>query len=134
MTFPTSGKYIIVGVPGAFTAPCQSQMPGYLQNADKFKSAGIQQIYVVAVNDFFVTKAWKEHQDTKPDLVRFISDATGEFTKAMGQLFDASGLLGNHRSKRYTAVVEDGKVTKLEVEKEAPDVTVTAADAVLKSL
>jgi peroxiredoxin len=28
-------------------------------------------------------------------------------------LFDASGLLGNHRAQRYVAVVEDGKVVSL---------------------
>ena len=48
--------------------------------------------------------------------------------------FDASGLLGNHRSLRYAAVVEDGIVKKLFVEDEAPSVTVTAAENVLKAI
>lgn len=49
-------------------------------------------------------------------------------------MFDASGLLGNHRSKRYVATVQDGKIEKLEVEDEAPNVTVTDAKKVLGSL
>ena len=39
----------------------------------------------------------------------------GEFTKSVGLDFDASGLLGNTRSQRYAAVVEDGKVVNLQV-------------------
>lgn len=134
ITLPSSGKYIIVGLPAAFSAPCQSQLPAYLEHISQFKSKGAQGIYIIAVNDFFVMKAWKDHQDIKDDFVTFVSDSTGEFTKAMGQLFDATGLLGNHRSKRYVAVVEDGKVKSLEVEKEVTEVTVTSADSVLKAL
>lgn len=42
--------------------------------------------------------------------VRFIADATGEFTNALDLSFDATKVFGNHRSKRYALVVEDGKV------------------------
>jgi peroxiredoxin len=48
--------------------------------------------------------------------------------------FDASGLLGNHRSSRYAAVVENGKVLSIFKEDEAPSVTVTSADNVLQTL
>lgn len=58
----------------------------------------------------------------------------GDFTKAMGLDFDASGLLGNVRSKRYVAVVEDGIVQAVYVEDEPPNITVSKADAVLKTL
>lgn len=80
--------------------------------------------------------AWGEKLagSKKHDIVHFVSDGTGHFTNAMGQLFDASGLLGNHRSKRYVAVVDNGKISKLEVEDEAPNVSVTAADKILGGL
>lgn len=55
-----SGKNLIVGVPGAFTPPCSSHVPGYVEHADKFTQKGVQNIYVVAVNDAFTTQAWKE--------------------------------------------------------------------------
>ena len=48
--------------------------------------------------------------------------------------FDASGLLGGHRSQRYAALVEGGVVKKLYVEDEAPSVTVTSAENVLKAI
>lgn len=31
-----------------------------------------------------------------------------QFTRSIGADFDASGLLGNTRSQRYVAIVEDG--------------------------
>lgn len=48
--------------------------------------------------------------------------------------FDASGLLGNHRSSRYAAIVENGVVEKIFVEDEAPSVTVTKSENVLAAL
>lgn len=57
-----------------------------------------------------------------------------QFTTASGQLFDASGLLGNKRSSRYAAIVNNGTVEKIFVEDEAPSVTVTKADNVLQQL
>jgi 2-Cys peroxiredoxin 5 len=66
---------IIVGVPGAFSPQCTDQVPGYLENAEKFASKGVQGIYVVPVNDVFTVKAWKEKLggNDKP-LVHFLAD------------------------------------------------------------
>ncbi len=49
-----------VGVPGAFTGTCSAQVPGYIKAYEQFKERGVDNIYIVAVNDVFVTKAWKE--------------------------------------------------------------------------
>jgi hypothetical protein len=45
-----------LGVPGAFTPPCSSQVPQYIADYEKFKEKGVKNIYVVAVNDAFVVK------------------------------------------------------------------------------
>lgn len=63
-----------------------------------------------------------------------MSDSTGEWTKALGLEFDATGLLGGLRSKRYAAVVEDGTVKSLFVEDEAPNLTVSTSGSLLKTL
>jgi peroxiredoxin len=73
-----SGKNIIVGVPGAFTPPCSSQVPGYAEKADEFAQKGVQGIYVVAVNDAFTTQAWKEKLGVKNQIVHFLADDNGE--------------------------------------------------------
>ncbi|KAG1750636.1 Redoxin-domain-containing protein [Suillus paluster] len=134
ITLDLSGKNIILGVPGAFTPPCSSQVPQYIADYDKFKAKGVNNIYVVAVNDAFVVKAWKEKLAPQGTGVRFIADDKGEFTSGVGLLFDASGLLGAPRSKRYVIVAQDGKVDFLAVEEQPANITVTAANLVLAQL
>jgi peroxiredoxin len=73
-----SGTNVVVGVPGAFTPPCSSQVPGYSEHASKFAEKGVKGIYVVAVNDAFTTQAWKEKLGVKSDLVHFLADDTGD--------------------------------------------------------
>ncbi|KAF2216421.1 hypothetical protein CERZMDRAFT_56131 [Cercospora zeae-maydis SCOH1-5] len=128
------GKIVVVGVPGAFTPPCSSQVPGYVEKAEQFAAKGVTGIYIVAVNDAFTTKAWKEKNNWNSPLVHILADDKGEFTKASGLDFDASGLLGNHRSQRYAAIVEGGVVKSIFVEDEAPSVTVTSAENVLQAV
>jgi len=128
------GKIVVVGVPGAFTPPCSSQVPGYLQHADAFAAKGVAGIYIVAVNDQFTTAAWKEKLGGSHNLVHFLADDTGAFTKAAGLSFDASGLLGGTRSQRYAAIVNNGVVEHIFVEDEAPSVTVTGAEKVLAAI
>ena len=43
-------------MPGAFTPTCHSQAPGYIEKHDEFKARGINEIYIICVNDVFVTK------------------------------------------------------------------------------
>ncbi|KAF7986764.1 hypothetical protein HWV62_20354 [Athelia sp. TMB] len=131
--FPLSltGKNILIGVPGAFTPPCSSQVPGYISNYEKFKERGVKDIYVVAVNDAFVTKAWKQKLAPDGTPVRFIADDTGAFTGALGLLFDANALLGAPRAKRYVIVTEGDTVEHIALEEDPTQVTVTSADAVL---
>lgn len=128
-----SGKSIVIGVPGAFSPACSaSHVPGYLSNLKKFQDAGVSQIFVVGVNDAFVMKAWGESIDKNHSL-KFLADPKGEFTKEWGVLFDASKFFGNERSKRYAALVEDGKVTAAFVEPDNVSVEVSAAENVLKN-
>lgn len=66
---------LVVAVPGAFSSTCSNQVPGYVEHAEQFAAKGIEGIYVVAVNDVFVMKAWKK--DLKADkspMFHFIAD------------------------------------------------------------
>ncbi|KAK5045485.1 hypothetical protein LTR84_009103 [Exophiala bonariae] len=121
-----SGKGVIVGVPAAFSPSCSDKhVPGYLASG-RLKDAG--KIFIVSVNDAFVTKAWgkalDEHQSSG---VRFLADPAGQFSKAWDVLFDATPALGNHRSKRYAITTQDGQVVKVSIEAEPGAVTVSGA-------
>lgn len=104
-------------MPGAFTGTCSAQIPGYIGTYEQFKGKGIDNVYVVAVNDVFVLKcvtlfleskeilvmgccrAWKTQMAPEGTRVRFIADDKAELTLALGMLFDATPLLGGPRSK-----------------------------------
>lgn len=86
------------------------------------------------MNDAFVTKAWSEALDAPSD-VRFIADASGEFSKKFDTLLaDAAKFFGNARTKRYAAIVENGKVTKEFVEPDNFGLEVSVAENILKQL
>ncbi|KAF9650380.1 Redoxin [Thelephora ganbajun] len=129
-----TGRNVFVGVPGAFTGACSAQIPGYISTYEQFKEKGINNVYVVAVNDVFVLKAWKTQMAPDGTKVRFIADDKAELTLALGMLFDATPLLGGPRSKRYVVVTDGDKIISVAVEPVPGEVTVTAADKVLPLL
>ncbi|KAK2459843.1 hypothetical protein APHAL10511_008164 [Amanita phalloides] len=79
------GKNIIVGLPGAFTETCtNAHVPAYIANYEKFKAKGINDIYIVSVNDLFVMQAWKKSLASEGTAVHFVADDDGTFTGALG--------------------------------------------------
>ena len=112
-------KVALFAVPGAFTPTCTNMhMPSFVNNAAAFKAKGIDTIAVTAVNDAFVMEAWKKSTSAEGK-IEFLSDGNGEFAKAIDMAFDGSGNGLATRSKRYSMLVEDGVVKKLNIE-EAP--------------
>lgn len=128
-----SGKKVVLfAVPGAFTPGCsQAHLPGYVVNADAIKAKGVDTIACVSVNDAFVMGAWGDAQNAEEILM--LADGNGEFTKALDLELDASGFGMGTRSQRYAMVVEDGKVTAMNVEPDA-GVDVSAAEKILEVL
>ncbi|KAL2828991.1 Redoxin [Aspergillus cavernicola] len=124
------GKGVIIGVPAAFSPACSSShIPGFIKHP-KLKEAG--QVFVVAVNDPFVTKAWGVSLDpTGESGIRFLGDPSGKFSDALDVSFDSTAIFGNQRSKRYALLVEDGKVKEAFVEPDNTGLKVSAAENVL---
>lgn len=56
-----------------------------------------------------------------------LADTTGEFTKALGLDQDLA-VLGGLRSKRYSMIVNDNKVTQLNVEPDGKGLTCSLAE------
>jgi len=124
-------KVALFGLPGAYTPVCSAaHLPGYVENAAKLRAAGFDAIACVSVNDPFVMDAWGKATGAD-DKVMMLADAEGAFTKAIGLVLDlpAFGLVG--RSERYSMVIEDGVVKKLEIEKSVLDHDGTSAVCML---
>ena len=112
-----AGKTIaLFAVPGAFTPTCSERhLPGYIEQADAFKAAGVDEIWCVAVNDAFVMGAWGRDQKATGK-VRMIADGDAALAKALGLTLDLNGKGLGLRSNRYSMLVKDGKVVTLNVE------------------
>jgi peroxiredoxin len=127
-------KVALFAVPGAFTNTCHKMhMPSITMNADAMKAKGVDTIAVTSVNDVFVMKAWKRDTDLK-DQTEFLADGNAEFAKAIGLDMDGSGFGLGTRSKRYSMLVEDGVVTKLNVEENPGTVEKSGGDTLLGQL
>lgn len=113
----TAGKKIaIFALPGAFTPTCSAQhVPGYVQQAEALKAAGVDEIWCLSVNDAFVMGAWGRDQKTAGK-VRMMADGSAEFTKATGLTLDLTARGMGVRSQRYSMLVDDGVVKTLNVE------------------
>ena len=113
----TAGKTIaLFALPGAFTPTCSAKhVPGYVQHFEDFKSAGVDEIWCVSVNDAFVMGAWARDQNTGTK-VRMLADGSAAFATATGLTLDLTSRGMGVRSNRYSMLVKDGKVASLNVE------------------
>lgn len=113
----SAGKTIaLFAVPGAFTPTCSAKhVPGYVEQAEAFKAAGVDEIWCVSVNDAFVMGAWAKDQQTQGK-VRMLADGDAVFTQATGLVLDLTGKGLGLRSNRYSMLVKDGVVVTLNVE------------------
>ncbi|MCR9939395.1 peroxiredoxin [Vibrio antiquarius] len=124
-------KVVLFAVPGAFTPTCsEAHLPGYVVLADELKAKGIDLIACVSVNDAFVMQAWGEAQNASEILM--LGDGDASFTKALGLEMDTGGF-GGIRSQRYAMIIENGIVTKLNVE-EPKEFEASKAETILAAL
>ena len=128
------GKTIILGMPGAFTKTCSAlHLPGYIKNYELASKKGISKIVCISVNDPNVMKAWGENQNAG-DKIFMAGDPFIKFTKAIGAEVDKSGKGLGIRSNRYTMLVDNGEVKKIEEEKETATCELSAAENFLKAI
>jgi peroxiredoxin len=126
-------KTVLFAVPGAFTPTCsEKHLPGFIDRAGEIRAKGVDQIVCLSVNDAFVMGAWGEDQDSGDEVV-MLADGSGEFTKAIGLEMDGTKFGMGIRSQRWAAIVEDGVVRSLHVEKPM-QFEVSSAEAILREL
>jgi peroxiredoxin len=132
----TKGKKVVIfALPGAYTGTCSTaHMPSFVRNADAIRAKGVDGIYCLAVNDVFVMQSWAKEMGADVANIGMLSDGDGSYTKEIGFDFTAPpvGLIG--RSKRYSMIVEDGKVTSLNEEENPGVCDVSGGETILEQL
>ncbi len=113
-------KIVLFGLPGAFTGTCSTaHLPSFMRTAEAFKEKGVDEIICLSVNDPFVMDAWDKSHGASDAGITMLADPVGELTVALGLEFNAPAIGFVNRSRRYSAVIEDGVLKALN-EEEAP--------------
>ena len=125
-------KVVIFGLPGAYTSVCSAKhLPGYVNMFEQYKEKGIDHVICISVNDPFVMSAWgKEHN--VEDKILMIGDPFLNFTKGIGADVDKSARGLGIRSNRYTMLVDNLKVVKLQEEADTGSCEISAAENFIK--
>ena len=120
------------GLPGAYTSVCSAKhLPGYVNMFEQYKEKGIDHIICISVNDPFVMSAWgKEHN--VEDKILMIGDPFLNFTKGIGADVDKSARGLGIRSNRYTMLVDNLKIVKLQEEADTGSCEISAAENFIK--
>ena len=130
--FLKNKKSVIFGLPGAYTSVCSAKhLPGYVKNSEKYKEKGIDQIICMSVNDPFVMNAWGKENNVG-DKIIMMGDPFLNFTKAIGAEVDKSGRGLGIRSNRYTMLVDNLKIIKIQEEKDTGSCEISAAENFLE--
>ena len=109
-------KIAIFALPGAYTPTCSAQhLPGYVQAAEEFKAAGVDEIWCLSVNDAFVMGAWGR-ENAAGGKVRMMADGSADFTRAVDLVLDLTAKGLGVRSQRYSMLVDNGVVRTLNIE------------------
>ena len=125
-------KAVIFGLPGAYTSVCSAKhLPGYINLHQQYKDKGINLIICVSVNDPFVMSAWGKENNVG-DKIIMMGDPFLNFTKAIGAEVDKSGRGLGIRSNRYSMLIDDMKVVKLQEEKDTGSCEISAAENFLE--
>ena len=97
----------------------------------KQRNKGVTKIICVSVNDPNVMKAWGESQKVE-DKIFMAADPYCEFTKSIGAEIDRHDRGQGMRSARYTMLIDDNVVKKIQAEEDTATCEISAAQNFLK--
>ena len=127
-------KVVLFGLPGAYTPICSAKhLPGYVENHEKYTAKGIDHIICISVNDPFVMDAWGKSNNVGDKIV-MMADPFLNFTKSIGADVDKSAIGLGIRSNRYTMLIDNLKVVKIQEEEDAVACEISAAQNFLNLL
>ena len=125
----------IFGMPGAFTETCtELHIPNILKYKQKLLDLGVEEIFVIVVNDAFVVRRWGYSFDAFNQGITLIADSSSEFSKAVGLVFSVPSIGFYDRSLRYAMLSRDGEVEKFLIEKSEDEISTSGADTLAEAI
>ena len=126
-------KVVLFGLPGAFTGTCTTaHLPSFIRTKDTLAAKGVDEIICLSGNDPFVLKAWSDQ--TGAAGITMLGDPSGDFITAIGMDMTDPPAGFYKRSKRFSALIEDGVVTRLHLEASPGQCEVSAGEALLAQM
>lgn len=126
-------KLVIFGLPGAYTPTCSAKhVPGYVARLAELKQKGVDEVWCVSVNDGYVMASWGRELGALGK-VRMLGDGSADFAKKLGLENDLTAAGMGLRSKRFSLLVVDGVVKRVNVEQPGK-FEVSDADSMLAQL
>ncbi len=110
-------KTVLFAMVGAYTGDCNSaHMPSVIRSADALREKGVDEIFVLTVNDPFVVSQWARDSGAEDAGITMLCDPDAAFTRSvcMDFTFLPKGLV--RRSNRYALVLDDGTVSHALIE------------------
>jgi cytochrome c peroxidase len=128
-------RVVVFGLPGAFTGTCSTaHVPSYMRVLPSLTARGVDEVVCIAGNDPWVMRAWGEQTGAASAGITMLGDPSGAYIEALGTAFDAPDTGFLRRSRRFSALVQDG-IVELWHEEAGPGVCeATAGEAMLAAI
>ncbi|KAI7841316.1 hypothetical protein COHA_004935 [Chlorella ohadii] len=127
-------RAVLFGVPDCGKVCSEQHVPGFLQRWDELRRLGVNKILCVAVGDVAAADAWAQKVGIADgSKIQVVSDPNGAFTRFLGMDQGAPDAPGA-RSLRYAAVVDDGVLLKVCVDKSPAEAQRSSAASVVDVL
>jgi peroxiredoxin len=129
-------RVVCLTVPGNFTPGCsKTHLPGFLAQADAIKSKGVNEIFCISTDNFFLQQAWSVANNSAGKITH-LADVSGDLCRALKLDLDLAVLRIGASYARSSFVINHGKFTHVNVEPEdkPTGLTCSLADPLLKQL
>ncbi|MEW5297847.1 MAG: hypothetical protein WDW38_007025 [Sanguina aurantia] len=116
-------KVILVGFPGG--AICtETHVPGYIENMEMLKRKGVDSCLCVTVNTPDAVSGLSSKLKLQGTGVDLMADPNGSFMRLLGLELESGA---GPKCQRFAAIVEDGILLKLQIEKSPAELKVSDA-------
>lgn len=121
-------RVVLFGVPDMGKVCSEQHLPSYEKVADELKVLGVHKVYAVAVAKPDAAKEWAAK--TMPGgKIEALADPSCGFTRMLGVEFGDPK--SPAKSQRYSALIDDGILLRLRVEKSPADMNLSSGDAMV---